>query len=204
MFVQRFGARSAVVFLFALTMGATTERPWGISGSASPSATAGQWYNFRPSALLQGTPRRFFAIENKPSWASFDASTGLLWGKPLNTHVGTHKGIRISVTDGKKRVPLPAFTITVRPAPRPLSQLLSWIPPTENENGSALTDLAGYRLYRGTTAYNLQVVAMVTNPGLTSYQLAPPTAGKYYFAITAVNAAGAESDYSPLITEVFD
>ena len=63
-------------------------------------------------------------------------------------------------------------------------------------DGSPLTNLSGYRVYWGTARGDYRNTVTLNNPGLTTYvveNLAPAT---YYFAITAVNAAGSESAFS--------
>ena len=75
---------------------------------------------------------------------------------------------------------------------------LTWTAPTQNEDGSPLTDLAGFNLYYGTSLggpYDQTV--NIPNPATTSYTvsgLAPNTT--YYFVGTAYNEAGTESVYS--------
>jgi fibronectin type 3 domain-containing protein len=78
--------------------------------------------------------------------------------------------------------------------------LLSWMPPTENEDGSALTDLAGYNIYMGTVSKEYTEVIPV-GIGLTSYMIENLEYDTtYYFAMTALNEAGLESEKS---NEVF-
>ena len=54
-----------------------------------------------------------FSITNKPTWASFDTSTGILSGVPDNNSVGSTASIVISVSDGVLTTSLPSFTLTV-------------------------------------------------------------------------------------------
>lgn len=70
---------------------------------------------------------------------------------------------------------------------------ISWTPPTENTNGSVLTNLAGYHLYYGTTRTSLNHEIKITNPGLAAYVVSGLSAATWYFALTAVNTAGSES-----------
>jgi len=78
---------------------------------------------------------------------------------------------------------------------------LSWIPPTTNTDGSTLTDLAGFNLYRGATASALAKVKSV-GKAVTSYDDASLAAGTYVYAATAVNAASAESAKSATVSQV--
>ena len=72
---------------------------------------------------------------------------------------------------------------------------LSWTPPTTNTDGSQLTNLAGYKIYYGTSSGHY--TQSVNAGNVTSYTITNLTDGvKYYFAATAYNTAGAESGYS--------
>jgi hypothetical protein len=73
---------------------------------------------------------------------------------------------------------------------------LSWTPPTENTDGSALSNLSGYRVYFGTRADALTQSVQITNPGLTAYVIENLPQGTTYFAVAAYNASGAESALS--------
>jgi hypothetical protein len=78
---------------------------------------------------------------------------------------------------------------------------LSWAAPDENTDGSALTNLAGYRIYYGTSADALDQVIDIPSVGITTYVVDDLTAGTYYFSIRAYNAVGAESALSNLVTD---
>jgi hypothetical protein len=60
-------------------------------------------------------------------------------------------------------------------------------------NGTVLTDLAGYHIYYGTTPELGQTVT-VANAGLTRYVLTGLTPTTWYFAMTAYDSGGRESD----------
>src|SRR6266702_2017750 len=62
---------------------------------------------------------------------------------------------------------------------------LDWMPPTENSDGSVLTNLAGYTVYYGTSASNLTQSVKITNPGLSAYTLSNLSSGTWYFAVTS-------------------
>jgi hypothetical protein len=73
------------------------------------------------------------------------------------------------------------------------------MPPTQNVDGSTLTNLAGYNIHYGTKSGSYTQTITVSNPGLATYVVSNLTAGTYYFAVAAVNSAGTES---PLSSEV--
>ncbi len=84
--------------------------------SGSPASTVQQdaLFSFMPTAIdPDGDSPLVFSISNKPSWASFDASTGTLAGTPRNADVGQYAGIVISASDGRLSASLPAFTVQV-------------------------------------------------------------------------------------------
>jgi hypothetical protein len=70
---------------------------------------------------------------------------------------------------------------------------LDWQPPTENNDGTLLTNLAGYTVYYGTSANDLSQSVKVANPGLASYTVTGLTSGTWYFAVTSYSADGVES-----------
>jgi hypothetical protein len=74
---------------------------------------------------------------------------------------------------------------------------LTWMPPTQNADGTPLTDLAGYKIYVGSNAeqYDVREIRL-DNPGLTTYVVSNLEPGTYYFAATAFNSTGVESHYS--------
>jgi len=76
---------------------------------------------------------------------------------------------------------------------------INWTPPTENTNGTPLTNLAGYDIRYGTSSGNYTQTITVSNPGIATYVVTNLAPGKYYFAVAAVNSAGTEG---PLSSEV--
>lgn len=73
---------------------------------------------------------------------------------------------------------------------------MSWTPPTQNTDGSKLSDLAGYKIYYGTSEKYFQRVIEVKGPGVNEYTINNLPPFRYYFAVTAYNVAGAESTHS--------
>ena len=76
------------------------------------------------------------------------------------------------------------------------SVTLGWVAPTENNNGSPITDLAGYKIHYGTASANYTKVVAVSNPSLSRYVLDSLESGTYFLAITAYNSKGIESTLS--------
>ena len=59
-------------------------RPPVISGNPSSSVTAGDTYDFTPTATDPDGDALFFSINETPAWASFDSGTGRLTGQPTS------------------------------------------------------------------------------------------------------------------------
>ena len=76
------------------------------------------------------------------------------------------------------------------------SVTLSWLPPTQNTDGSPLADLAGYRVYWGPAPGNYPNSVTVPNAGLATYVVGQLTPAVWHFAVTAYTNAGIESAYS--------
>jgi hypothetical protein len=166
-----------------------------ISGNPSTSVMVGNQYAFTPTANDADGGTLSFSITNKPSWATFSTTTGQLQGTPVSGSVGTTTGIVIGVTDGVASVTLPAFSITVQ-AVATGSATVTWVPPTQNADGSALTNLAGFKVYWGTTQGSFPNSVTLNNAGLTTYVVESLVPGTYYFATTAFNSSGVESNRS--------
>lgn len=172
--------------------GATRNQAPSISGSPSANILEGEFYEFRPSASDPDGDALEFSIARKPAWAQFDRVSGRLWGTPGASDVGNFTNIGISVSDGKANATLAAFDVSVNQIAAGTATL-SWNPPTENADGSPLTDLSGYRIYYGRNPDNLTQVVVLNNPGLTRYVVENLTPARWHFVMTSVNSDGAES-----------
>ncbi len=97
--------------------------------------TTGQAYSFQPAASDPDGNTLTFSITNRPTWATFNTSTGRLSGTPAASAAGEYVGIVISVSDGSASASLPAFSIAVSTANRPPT--LGGTPPTSAREGQA-------------------------------------------------------------------
>ncbi len=77
---------------------------------------------------------------------------------------------------------------------------MTWTAPTANTNGSALTDLAGYTIYYGTSPTSLTQSVDVPNAGATDHVVQGLNGGTWYFAVKAYTSAGLQSSYSTVIS----
>ncbi|MCU7851329.1 MAG: fibronectin type III domain-containing protein [Candidatus Thiodiazotropha sp. (ex Monitilora ramsayi)] len=78
---------------------------------------------------------------------------------------------------------------------------LSWTAPSTRADGSylSLADLAGYKVYMGTTSNNLSTLVDLSDDTITNYTVSNLPAGSYYFAVSAYDVDGTESGYSQII-----
>ena len=86
-----------------------------ITGSPLTTATENTPYSFSPMASdVDSSDNLRFTIINKPIWATFNTSTGVLIGTPSKSDVGVISNIIITTMDNNGlSVSLPAFSITV-------------------------------------------------------------------------------------------
>ena len=166
-----------------------------ISGSPDAAVLAGDNYAFAPSAYDPDGDALVFFIANKPRWAQFDSQTGSLSGQALLGDVGIYERIRISVSDGDASRSLPEFSITVSQVALG-SMSLSWIPPTQNIDGSSLTDLAGYKLHYGNAPGRYDRTIRIDNPSISRYVVDNLVPDTYYVVATSFNTEGVESSFS--------
>ena len=142
---------SVVTSLPSFSISVAANREPTISGSPATTVTAGQSYNFTPTASDPDGDLLSFSISNKPSWASLSATTGRLSGTPSIAQAGMYESIQISVSDGMLTRALPSFEIEVEVANRPPvisgspatsiveGQSYSFIPTASDPDGDSLT-----------------------------------------------------------------
>jgi hypothetical protein len=165
-----------------------------LSGTPPGTVVAGNAYVFQPTVQTTGGTATLSAT-GLPSWATINSSTGEISGTPTSGDVGTTSNIAIIAVDGSATASLPAFTIdvTAPAASTAGSASLSWEAPTLNTNGTALTDLAGYHIYYGTSVGALNSFIDVPGAATTEYEISNLSSGTYYFIVVAYNSLGFES-----------
>ncbi|HTC15190.1 MAG TPA: putative Ig domain-containing protein [Steroidobacteraceae bacterium] len=198
------GASSAALSRFDLLV-RYDKVPPTITGTPPTSVSAGSAYKFQPVAKDAAGNPMYFTITNKPDWATFSIVTGLLSGTPSNAQAGTYANIVIRTTDDNESASLAPFSITVKSAAPPGgTATVSWDAPTENTNGSALTNLAGYWIHYGTSPANLSQLVEVAGTTVTSYTVDNLAAATWYFAITAYTTSGEMSAQSAIASKTID
>jgi len=180
--------------------GNTGNRAPTISGTPAAQVMQNSAYSFTPTAADADNNTLTFSVTNLPAWAAFNTSTGALTGTPTPSNVGNYQNIVISVSDGTATVSLSSFSINVV-ATASGAATLSWTPPTQNTDGTSLNDLAGYKVYWGTSQGNYTSSQTVSGAGTTSYMVQQLVPGKYYFVVTAFDADNNESGYSNVATK---
>lgn len=166
-----------------------------VTGTPGSTAVVDQAYSFQPAAADANGDRLSFTVTNLPSWATFNSETGRVTGTPTAAQVGAYGNITITVSDGTANATLGPFSITVSDVSSG-SAALSWTPPTQNTNGSALSNLAGYEVRYGRSASSLDQTVTLDNPSINRYVVENLSSGTWYFAVVAVNTAGATSQVS--------
>lgn len=161
----------------------------GAGGSGGATAT------LKLTASPSGVPR---GGSTTLSWTSSNATACIAGGgwngaKPLS---GTETTAPLTSDEtyeltctGPKGNMLSMTTVTVRAA------IVSWAAPTQNSDGSAITDLTGFKVLWGSASHSYTFSASVGDATATSYETAL-NPGTWHFAVTAVNAAGLESSPS--------
>jgi hypothetical protein len=75
--------------------------------------------------------------------------------------------------------------------------IISWAPPTNNIDGSELTNLMGYKIYYGISEDKMDNVIILNDSEIDSYTVSNFFyETDYYFYITAINSYGYESEHT--------
>ena len=81
--------------------------------------------------------------------------------------------------------------------------VLNWDAPQTSADGTTLSDLAGFRVYYGTTSPLTTTNSQNVDVGsATSYTFDSLPAGTYYFAVAAYDLVNNESDLSDATTKI--
>jgi hypothetical protein len=164
------GSRRGVYLCAVAVLGFALSGCGGGGGSGSSSAATSQ-------ASSSGSSATSSSGSTSSSSAAATGSGGL----------GSTSGLGATGSSGSGTASNTAVTI-------------NWQPPTENTDGTPLTNLAGYNIHYGTASGNYTQTISVSNPGLATYVVDNLSPGTYYFAVAAVNSAGTESPLSAQVT----
>ncbi len=78
---------------------------------------------------------------------------------------------------------------------------LAWEIPTENTNGTPLTDLAGYTVVYGPSPSDMDHWVQLADIGTTSYVVKGLGQGTWYFAVLSFTLSGANSPLSNIASK---
>jgi hypothetical protein len=78
------------------------------------------------------------------------------------------------------------------------SATVRWSAPTSNTDGTALTNLARYKIRYGTNRSSLDKSVLIDDPARRSLTIHSLTTGTWYFSVRAINSANVESADSNL------
>lgn len=76
---------------------------------------------------------------------------------------------------------------------------LSWETPVSSADGRPMADLSGFNIYYGRSSRAYTDIVDAGNVRTYDLRQFPP--GTYYFAVTAYDAAGNETDFSPEVVK---
>jgi len=149
-----------------------------ISGQPDSYVNEGAFYTFTPTANDPDHDSLVFSISNLPLWASFDTTTGAIYGTPTTSDIGLYKDIVLTVSDGYATASLPEISIDV----------LGFT--SEEPENPLLNAIGGYSIYMGTSqdALNLQSTFIAGSDITHSAELS--SANTYYFSIAAQDKDG--------------
>jgi hypothetical protein len=166
-----------------------------IQGTPTSTVLVGQAYSFQPSINDPNGDTLTITAQNVPGWATFNAQNGRISGTPTSADIGSYSNITIRVSDGTNTATLGPFSITVSASVQGAATL-SWTPPTQNSDGTTLTNLAGYEIMYGRNSNNLDQTVSLTNPSINTYVVDNLTSGTWFFAVMARNSNGVTSPLS--------
>ena len=84
------------------------------------------------------------------------------------------------------------------------STSLSWTAPVTRTDDSSLlsmAEIAGYRIYMGSSAANFALLTDIANVHITEYKINNLGEGTYYFAVSTYSIENIESDVSQIVSK---
>ena len=202
----RFITQIAFLLLLALSLGACLSDS---ASGGSDSAAVSLRITSPSSASTIDTTDTFVSLAGT---ASSDAGIfQIVWandrgGEGVANGTSSWQTARITLESGENRITVIAedtagatasrSIVVNRESGQPGSATLSWTAPTTRTDGSPLTNLSGYKIFYGRMSgiYDYQID--INNPGVLTYVIENLASGDWYFALTAYDSAGVESDRS--------
>ena len=198
------GRLTACLPRFTLTVAAGASPT--IGGVPSTSGRESELYVFEPVASDPDGDALRFSIVNKPGWATFTSSTGLLSGIPPLGSAGTYSNITISVSDGQTSSSLAPFSIAIATAPNQPPSIWGVPPPSveagkpysfrpsasDPENNPLKFNVAGLPSW----------ATFDTGTGTLSGTPSAASAGKYSNIVISVSDGKAAASLAPFAIDV--
>ena len=85
--------------------------------------------------------------------------------------------------------------------PKSSEALLTWTSPTKNTDNSNLDNLALFNIYHGLSKEELKLIGQAGLAQGNKFKITGLQSGVNYFAVTAVNSNGWESELSPIVSK---
>jgi fibronectin type 3 domain-containing protein len=156
--------------------------------------------------IANGTTRQFTATGTYTDGSAQDLTASVTWssssiGVAAVSNAAGFKGLATSVAAGSTTITAASggvsasTTLTVTATASANSVTLLWDAPTTYTDGTPVTGFVGYKVYYGTASRVYTYVVDVQDK--TTHTIDALTPGTtYYFAITAYDSSGIESDFS--------
>jgi hypothetical protein len=159
------------------------------------SITAGSTLQFSALGLFSDSTTQ--DLTGSATWSSSDTSVATI------SNAANSKGLATAVVAGSTVISCArdgvSGTASLEVTPPPVVTL-TWDAPTSYSDGTPLNpsvDIASYKIYYGTSSGVYTHVVSIPSPSTaTVTETLTLTHGTFYFAVSAVDSAGQESDYS--------
>ncbi len=130
---------------------------------------------------------------SNPGASSCTATGDATW---VTAYAAANKPVSGTVTLAAASAPnVHSYTLSCV-SPGDLIATVSWTAPTQNTDGSPLTDLGGFRLLWGKSATVLDQTVYVQDQAAKTWVNPTLTAGTWYFGVMAFNTGGIEGALS--------
>lgn len=156
----------------------------------------------RPAAA-QASPSITFTLETTTGADKRSVIPKLTWSTtpaaPSCTASGASNWTGAKASSGTLTLPAVSASVTytlVCDWPGVTKAALTWTAPTQNTDGSALTNLAGFRPLWGPSCADLPNSVYINDPAARSWQSPDLAPGTWSFAVIAFNTLGLESEPS--------
>jgi hypothetical protein len=175
----------------------------GVSLAITQPTSAGQMETPDESVTLAGTASSNTGIVSV-EWTNDRGGQGNASGTSSWTtgsvalELGNNE-ITVTATDGSGATATRTIVIK-RETNGTGSVTLSWQAPTTREDGTPLTNLAGYYIRYGRMSGVYDFEIKIDNPGITTYVVENLNPGTWYFVISSYDTDGIESEYSEEIS----